>query len=275
MNPDLEPKVDDLPEETPKEEPKVVEPGPEEGKTAVPDSDVDPKPEEGDDDPKPEEEPEKKFTQEELEATLGKRLAIERRKLERELKGQPDLPPLEIESQLNPDDFKSTEEYIEALATEKADALVKHKEAHKAVHEVDVKFQDQVYDAMEKYEDFEEVAFQHPFMTDVMAGVIKQSDIGSEIAYHLGKNLDLARSMTSMNPFQLTKEIIKLEGELTVKPKKPAVSKAPDPITPIQGKSNGNPVLDTTDPKSVDSMSATEWINKDRARRMKLAQGTH
>jgi hypothetical protein len=243
-------------QETPEQEPVVTtEPETE----AVPESE------------KKEEPVAKTFTQEELEAEIGKRLARERRKIERERAAQAEPPPLQIESKLDPSQFQTTEAYVEALANERADAIAAHREQSKSVNEINDRYQDQVDAALDKYPDFIQVAHTHKFMTPEMAQVIKASDIAVELAYHLGTNLNEAERIFRLPPMLQVKELGKLEAKLESSPPEvKKISSAPEPIKPVQGGKSVNPVYDTTDPRSAKTMSASEWIAADRARRAKL-----
>lgn len=217
---------------------------------------------------------EKQFTQEELDAVVGKRLAIQERKLKREL-ATPEPEPLKIESKLDPDSFDTTEDYVEALATEKAEAIISHQAKTKQTSDIDTSFFALEDKAVEKYDDYLEVAHNPAIkITQEMAEVIKTSDEGPEIAYHLGKNPEEAARIAQLPPLAQARELGKLEGNLNTKKGNttPDVTKAPDPITPVSGEVSSFKTRDTTDPRSSESMSATEWIEADRARRMKLAQ---
>jgi hypothetical protein len=72
---------------------------------------------------------------------------------------------------------------------------------------------------------------------------IKTSELGPEIAYHLGKNPDEAAFIASLPATRALVELGKLESKLI--PVKPAIkaSKAPDPIKPVAGAS-GKVTLD-------------------------------
>lgn len=217
--------------------------------------------------------PAKTFTQEELEAEIGKRLARERRKFERMQQQATEPPPLAIESKLDPAQFQTTEAYLEALATEKAEAMIAHREQSRSVNEINNKYQDAVDAALDKYPDFVQVAHTHPYMSSDMAAVIKASDNAVEMAYFLGMNLKEAERIFKLPPMLQIKELGKLEARLEAappEPKKP--SSAPPPIKPIQGGKTSTPNYDTTDPRSVKTMTASEWIAADRARRAKALQ---
>ena len=216
------------------------------------------------------EEPEKTFTQKELDEILEKRLARERRKLERERQQAIEPAPLQIESKLDPNQFQTTEAYLEALANEKAEAIVAHREKSRSVQEIDTKYQDAVDAAIEKYPDFIQVAHTHPYMSQDMAAVIKASDNSVEMAYFLGSNLKEAERIFRLPPMLQIKELGKLEARLEAAP--PEVKKttsAPPPIKPVVAGGTPPVQYDTTDPRSAKSMSASEWIAADRARRAK------
>lgn len=215
-----------------------------------------------------EEEAAKTFTQEELEAEIGKRLARERRKFERMQQQNAQPEPLNIQSQLDPDQFSTTEEYLEALATEKAEAIVAHRDHSKSVNEIEEKYQNQVDESLDKYPDYVQVAHTHKYMTADMASAIKASDIAVDLAYHLGTHLDEAERIFKLPPMLQIKELGKLEAKLEASPpetKKP--SSAPAPIKPVTGSKTSVPAYETTDPRSAKTMTASEWIAKDRARR--------
>lgn len=79
----------------------------------------------------PVEEP-KLFTQEELDAAVGKRLAIERRKIERELKNKAVQPPVSS-APVTPDQFSDQEAYLAAKAEQLAAQLVEKREREKRI----------------------------------------------------------------------------------------------------------------------------------------------
>jgi hypothetical protein len=220
----------------------------------------------------PEAEP-KTFTQEELNETISKRLAKERRKWEREQAARaaedqrpPQGPPA-------PDQFKSLDEYTDALADYKAEQKLAKQEVQKRYNEVEATYAEREEEARTKYDDFQEVAYKHPrdggpAISNEMADVIKASDIGPEIAYYLGKNPDESRRIFGLHPLLQAREIGKIEVNLTANPPAKKASSAPDPIKPV-GTRSSTPSYDTTDPRSIKTMSTSEWIEAERRRQMK------
>jgi hypothetical protein len=146
-------------------------PAPEQVATAAPETEVDT--------------PEvKTFSQEELDAAIGKRLAREQRKWERERQQAAPVIPAEVPSA---DQFETVEAYAEALAVRKAEELLHQRVLKQQQAEILDTYHDREEEARGKYDDFEQVAYNPSLrITDVMAQTIQASDIGPDVAYFLG-----------------------------------------------------------------------------------------
>ena len=211
--------------------------------------------------------PAKTFTQEELDAAIGKRLAREQRKWEREQRTQ---PPVQPATPVAPEQFESTDAYVEALAAQKAEQLLAQREQQKQQSALLESYHDKEEKAREKYDDFEQVAYNPNLpITDVMAQSIQASDIGPEVAYHLGANPKEAERISRLSPILQAKEIGKLEAKLAADPPVKKTSNAPSPISPLTARSTGTPAYDTTDPRSIKTMSTSDWIEAERQRQVK------
>ncbi|KKN66545.1 hypothetical protein LCGC14_0470790 [marine sediment metagenome] len=212
----------------------------------------------------------KTFTQEELDAVVGKRLARGRRQWEREQaakKVQVRSAPTEVPSA---DQFDTPEEHTEAVVEHKADKLVQEREAQTQQAEIDEAYNEREEVIREKYDDFEQVAYNPKLpVTEAMAQTIRFSEIGPEIAYHLGTNLKEAARISRLPPLSQAREIGKIEAALVADPPQKRTTSAPPPIAPVKPGSSSTPVYDTTDPRSIDSMSTSEWIEADRKRQRK------
>jgi hypothetical protein len=68
------------------------------------------------------------------------------------------------------------------------------------------------------------------------------------------------------------KELGKLEARLADNPPVKRTSSAPAPIAPVTARTTGSPAFDTTDPRSIKSMSTSDWIEAERARQIKKMQ---
>jgi len=246
-------------------------PAPEQVETALPESDV-LSPEVAEE--SQEQKPSKTFSQEEVDALIGKRLAREQRKWEREqqrkvvetqtVRAAPptDLPPAE--------QFESPEAYAEALAYRKAEQLIEQREQARQQAALLESYHEKEEQARDKYEDFEQVAYNPNLrVTDVMAQTIQASDIGPDLAYFLGTNPKEADRISRLSPYLQAKEIGKIEAKLSDNPPAKKTSSAPAPIAPVTARSSGAPAYDTTDPRSTKTMSASEWIEAERQRQIR------
>jgi hypothetical protein len=240
-----------------------ISPAPEQEATAAPESV----------ETTPEEQSAKSFTQEELDAIVGKRLAREQRKWEREQAQrlaeqqarQPVAPPPA------PDDFENAQAYAEALAEQKAQQLLVQRENARQQAALLESYKDREEEARDRYEDFEQVAYNPNLpVTDFMAQAIQASDIGPEVIYHLGSNPKEAHRIASLPPILQAKEIGKIEAKLAADPPTKRTSTAPAPLAPVTAtRSSSGPRFDTTDPRSTKSMSTSEWIEAERLRQIK------
>lgn len=212
----------------------------------------------------------KTFTQEELDAAIGKRLAREQRKWEREQQRlQSAAPPAPLPSA---DQFESTEAYAEALAEQKALALVEQRERQRQQEALIEAYYDREEQALAEYDDFKQVAYNPSLPVTVeMAETIRASDLGPRILYHLGSNPSEAARISALSPLLQAKEIGRIEAALAASPPVKRTTSAPPPISPVTPTSSGTPAYDTTDPRSVSTMSTSEWIAQERARQMRKA----
>jgi len=215
----------------------------------------------------------KSFTQEELDAIVSKRLAREQRKWEREQAQrlaeqqarQPVAPPPA------PDDFENAQVYAEALAEQRARELLAQREAVQQQQAILDSYKDREEEARDRYEDFEQVAYNPNLpVTDVMAQAIQASDLGPEVIYWLGSNPKEASRIARLPPVMQAKEIGKIEAKMASDPPTKRTSSAPAPLAPVTAtRSNSGPRYDTTDPRSLKSMSTSDWIEAERQRQIK------
>lgn len=218
-----------------------------------------------------EQQPAKTFSQEELDAAIGKRLAREQRKWEREqAQRQSEQQTLRAAPVATADQFESTEAYAEALALQKAEELIAKREAAKQQSAVLESYHDLEEEARSKYDDFEQVAYNPKLpVTSVMAETIQSSEIGPELAYYLGSNPKEAERISRMSPLGQAKEIGKIEAKLVSAPPVKKTTSAPAPISPVTARSSGAPAYDTTDPRSTKTMTDSQWIEAERRRQQK------
>lgn len=222
----------------------------------------------------PEEQEPKTFTQEELDRIIAAEKAKVERKLRREMTQQVQEAQRPANQAVpHPDQFESAEDYVEALAEYRLDQKLAEREAQQQRKQVDSTYAEREEEVRTKYSDFENVAYNPDLrITPAMAEVIKASEIGPEVAYHLGKNPKEAERIANLSPLAQAREIGKLEASLTTtSPTGKKASSAPEPIRPV-GSRAATPKYDTTDPRSTSTMSDSEWIKAENARRAKNTQ---
>ena len=211
----------------------------------------------------------KSFSQEELDAIVTKRLAREQRKWEREQSRRAvevappaPLPPV--------DSFADAQSYAEAMAEQKAQELLARREAVQQQTAVLDAYHDREEEARVKYDDFEQVAYNPNLrVTDAMAQTIQASDIGPDVIYYLGTNPKESERIARLPVLLQAKEIGKLEAKLVSDPPVKRTSTAPAPIAPVTARTSGSNSYDTTDPRSIKSMTTSEWIEAERQRQIR------
>jgi hypothetical protein len=60
-----------------------------------------------------------------------------------------------------------------------------------------------------------------------------------------------------------------IEVRLSDNPPVKKSTSAPTPISPVTARSSGSPSHDTTDPRSIKSMTTSQWIEAERVRQIK------
>lgn len=102
--------------------------------------------------------------------------------------------------------------------------------------------------------DFDEKANAIPILPAGVADAIMQSELGAEMVYHLGSNLEKADAIANMSPAMAIMELGKLSTQLKAKPEI-KTSAAPDPIEPVKAGSSLSSKID-------DEMPIDEWMRK-------------
>jgi len=102
-----------------------------------------------------------------------------------------------------------------------------------------------------KVEDYDQVA-KNPNLpiNDNMADIIRTSDQGPALLYHLGKNPEMAYNIANMDQMSAQRELLRVEASLDNKPN--LVSNAPDPAPNIGG--------ENTVSQDPEDMSIEEWV---------------
>lgn len=107
-------------------------------------------------------------------------------------------------------------------------------------------------------------------ISSAMAEAIAESEEGPALAYHLGKNPEIAEQIARRSPYAAARELGRIEERLRTereKAKAPVVSKAPPPA-PKLGATDGSVPVSPDDPSSDSAMSDAEWMRR-RDKQMK------
>lgn len=124
-------------------------------------------------------------------------------------------------------------ERVEAIKEYEQQQQVKASQAQQA--QLVKGWEDAVDKGSEKYEDFETVVGELK-PTSPWAIAIMQSENSADVAYYLGQNIKEAQKIVAMNPVAQIYEIGRVSAKLLASPPTPKLaSKAPAPITPVQG----------------------------------------
>lgn len=218
------------------------------------------------------------FTQAELDEIVQKRITklerkMERQRIESETRSkvlsevqQQQYQPAEKPVSEN---FASYDDYLEALADFKAEQKVVEIEEKRRQAEIDNQYRSEaerqterrhalVDEGESKYSDFEEVVSASKLQIAEPAYLaILESDISSDLVYHLAKDTAEADRISKLSPYAQAKEIGKIEDRLSAK--KPIIkSNAPPPINPVNGSKDFT--------KSMDEMSVAEYEAEARKR---------
>lgn len=171
------------------------------------------------------------------------------------------------------DQFKSYEEYLEARAEWKAEQRVEkrlgelrenaQRQAGQAEQEkLQSQWEKRVSEALTTYDDFEEVALspEVPISEPMMAAILR-SPKGADVAYHLGKNHDLAAQIAALDPIGAAIRIGELAASLT-RPTPKKTTGAPPPINPVGGRATTS-----TDPAQMSDAEFAKWRREQIKRR--------
>lgn len=161
-----------------------------------------------------------------------------------------DFPTLEDYEKAQDKYDEDRDKYEDAKAEYRERQSDARRQQQSKTQEVADSWATQVAEAETRYPDFKEVAFNKdiPF-SNVMLEAVVTSDVGTDIAYELGKNPDLAEKIFKMNPVAATREIGKIEARIEArnaaaekeeKEEPAATTRAPRPVSPVRRQSASN-----------------------------------
>jgi len=156
-------------------------------------------------------------------------------------------------------------------ATRAAEKVVTGYQAQSHDEDVKSKFASREKDFAGSVDDYQKVVYADDLkINQAMSVEIRESDIGPEMAYYLGKHPEEASQLSKQTPREVIRGMAILESTIRAeKAKGPkTVSDAPPPAGKVRGKSAATTPA-TTDPKS-DKLSDEEWFKAEEKRQAKL-----
>lgn len=148
-------------------------------------------------------------------------------------------------------------EQAESRAVKAAEAVLSKKQTETARFQTVTAHKEREAEFAKKVPDYFEIAHYAP-ITDSMAEIIMDSENSAELAYHLGKNRQVALNLSRLSPLQQARELGRLEAKLAAKPTPAAISGAPPPAPRLEGASSHGGLPKADAPES-DKLSDVEW----------------
>lgn len=184
-------------------------------------------------------------------------------------------PPKEI-APPKPEDFANFEDFLVArakhelkqeLQREQQEARRQQSQQVQAQSQAEIasNWREQAEKAAEKYDDFHEVTGNPSLrITPVMADAIALSDVGTDVAYFLGKNPGEAKRISTLPPVRQIAEIGRIEAKLAAAPPAPAkrATKAPPPVKPVTGAA-----ASSVDPEKMTTDEWMKWRQSQQSKR--------
>lgn len=225
------------------------------------------------------EQEERKFTQSELDEILRKRVAKAEGRAERRVmrtvermlgQQQPQQAPQQqqrTEDPLARRDGESDSDFVRRAVRVELEQRDKHTAAERQQSEAKTLAEktDRIYADAQKLDGFDREAFDDLPLTKPIVEALIDSDNAPGLMKHLADNPDEVERIAKLSPARQAAELGRMEASLQAAPKK--TTPLPEPINPLRRPSGGKPAYDTTDPRSLQQMGTSAWIEADRKRR--------
>jgi len=140
--------------------------------------------------------------------------------------------------------FDDYDQYEQARIAYVAQQMVDHRLQQAAVeqqrHQVLRSYEEREQAARQALPDFDAVARDPTLpITPLMAEVIRESDVGPQVAYHLGTNRQEAQRIASLPPHRQAAELGRIEAALGKSPQPQQRNAPPPPPRTVSGLSSG------------------------------------
>jgi hypothetical protein len=154
---------------------------------------------------------------------------------------QQQAPRQEAQKEPLPEHFDDPNKYVEAKVTYEVNTRLQDHErrvrAMQDAHVAQQQWAQRLEAARSVYPDFDAVALDStvPITAD-MATAISRSELGTEVAYYLGKNRDESARISRLDPISQIRELGRIEMKIDSGARKAtATTSTPRPIKPVRG----------------------------------------
>ena len=153
-------------------------------------------------------------------------------------------------------------EYVQGQAVADAKAELERGNRQQAEIEQRAKFGVKEDAFAEKVSDYQSVTRnQNLAITDTMVQTLQTAEKGPEVLYYLGKNPEVAASLSGMHPLDAAREIGRIEATKLVAPE-PSTKKPPAAVPKIKAVDSGANRVRSDTPES-DKLSTAEWKRRE------------
>lgn len=226
------------------------------------------------------------LTQDEVDRIIKNRLSKEQRKYQkqlaeaearerayRELLESRKQSPAESLAQASDgepkrDNYATYEEYIEARAEWRAERALEKRLSdfqrqsqqqteQERMRALEQQFAEREDAARERYDDYDDAVSTVRGLPKHVVEFIGEAETGPDVLYALANDPQLLAKLKTLSPVLAIRELTRLEGKATPKPK--AVSKAPEPVKPIAGRNA------SAEDAPSERDSDEEWLRKREA----------
>lgn len=164
---------------------------------------------------------------------------------------------------------KATTESAKAAAREEAQAIIRAEREAQTAEQANKSWATKEAEFLKSKPDYAEKVIEGGrrgawACTPEMAQIMKQSDLGPAIAYHLAENAEKAQLIANLPPLAQAREIGRIEARIEAAKANPpaAVSKAPPPPVKVDEAESGT-TLDLM--ADADKISDAEWARRRNA----------
>ena len=179
----------------------------------------------------------------------------------------PQSPPMRENFEDDASYWQAANRYVAATASLEARAeMARITEAQQAAAR-EQSFRQREAEFAAQQADYYDVAHRPnvPF-TGEIAALIKDSDIGPELAYHLAKNRDAVTKLANLPPVAMARELGRIEARIIAAKEAPKTT-ARTPPPPPPPKLSANEDVVETDPDKMSIEQWLKWRNKDLRRK--------